>query len=394
MDEAKKTSPDARPRWKLGHTPSASDVALFEKKAMTGERIEDLARYQEAYLAKNFPELLTETGTRFALGHKDDPTFLPRLMEMTGSNLYVNRVNDLMEMPTKDRSWIGRYLRDGDNGTIILVGEDCASCKDQFNKKSDCELTHPDAVRLDQLIRIETANHETGHLLSSLLGQRKKFEGTGGKGSAWPEYAEENLAETYGALRMVQQLGPEALAYMPELRNENIRNLLGGDLTHYAVPSLEAVKEHVQKTPIEEIKAMSGRETFDLATKLSRPVSPEFHDKYIYPLSMVDGHSEKNRQQLLKALESERKTNPAAADLYEAIKTPIPEESEEANKLAKLNPLRSKGLKNYDNLDIDPKDNTAMVDFEKFNQSRLPLTCAPQISEQLKEMRDYTPKPE
>lgn len=278
------------PPWTLQLQPSASDVAKLEKEAARGEDTNIIAKYQTAYVARHYPELLTNNGPRFVIGSIDDPLLKVRMAQLAANKDDFNQAQNFSEKIRKNEAG-GTYSPL--TQSITLSPGQCPDCINPGKHKMSCDLPRtPLEVRGNQIWSVFASNHEVAHLLSFNKGIRRAF-GTVGS-SAWAEHAEENMANTYGALRTVRMLGKEGALYLPILQAELSLQLQPShvDAVHHSSRSIQSVMDYLKfdennkpsagtAKMVAQLQQMDERDVLELAQQLNRPLSPQIYSKYM-----------------------------------------------------------------------------------------------------------------
>ncbi len=125
-----------------------------------------------------------------------------------------------------------------------------------------------------RVLSLNSAEHEVGHLIQRLDGTSIKMEedekNSKNSNLRWIVHCEENFADTYAALRQISVKGSEGINRLRRLINY-FNFLFPQDAEHYTLNSTLNVYDYAQEH-LEEIKAASPRELYDLAKKLAAPL--------------------------------------------------------------------------------------------------------------------------
>lgn len=392
-------APKEPPQWTSQHQPSAAELNALEQQAKRAEDINVLAAYQTAYLARNYPELLSNTGPRFVIGSAADPTFLPRAAVMAGNAENISGIQSALERINR-REFTGAYSKKSQS--IALSPFLCPDCINPgIPENEDCSLpSHPATVRLHQITSIFASTHEAGHMLSTWLGIHAGFEKVGD--NDWADHAEENFANTYGALRTVRLLGMEGAYFLPTIKGMVSLTAQSSavDAIHHSSRSIQSVMDYMKfdkagnptaKTAIiaDKLAHMEDRDILKLAQQLSRPVSPFVYSNYLLPLG--DAYNNADSPEDLKQMQDElttawKKRPDRDHTLYEIRDAWSPKLNqpsyEQVMAWTKLNPYLPEGLaKDYYKFSYaDPQQAKAMF---AFALERRPAACTTALATQI-----------
>lgn len=271
-------------------TPEPVEIQALKQKVQQGDR-PSILPYLRKRLVADHPQLLTSKG---------QPVFIAGYLGSTDYN--VPSITSALEVaaPKASRHWYetiatrlhetsrrtletplpGGYINgialtiDSGKGplfsTLSLSPRLCPHCSAWESDPRTCRIKTPAGDRMDHLLVTADAEHEAAHILSSHLGLRAKRQQKFGKTSTELEQlAEENFANTYQALRMIQIFGEEGEAFQKLQLLSMVKDAQAGDVSHWSVASLHNVFNYLGKHP--DLRTMPARDLPRLAAKLMAP---------------------------------------------------------------------------------------------------------------------------
>lgn len=271
--------------------PTPAELQTLKHKVQQGDG-PSIVPYIRSQLLASHPQLRTDTGQpTFAIGFLGAKDFSPldtakflKSHAGEGNPLVTNRTATLdayslhssaeqrMKKESNGQKILGNTFT-FNNGSLSFVSLSptlCLHCSPQATDQRNCEISAPAGIRQSHLFTVHTGEHEAGHILSFQLGLRQKRQNR--MPGASPELlniAEENFADTYAALRMIQIFGQEGVAYQEMQIRDRVMSARKESVSHWSVASLLKVMDYYKEHP--ELLRMPASRLPDLAEKLMAP---------------------------------------------------------------------------------------------------------------------------
>ena len=271
--------------------PTPAELQTLKHKVQQGDGT-SIVPYIRSQLLASHPQLRTDTGQpTFAMGFLGAKDFSPldtakflKSHAGEGNPLVTNRTATLdayslhssaeqrMKKESNGQKILGNTFT-FNNGSLSFVSLSptlCLHCSPQATDQRNCEISAPAGIRQSHLFTVHTGEHEAGHILSFQLGLRQKRQNR--MPGASPELlniAEENFADTYAALRMIQIFGEEGVAYQEMQIRYRVMSARKESVSHWSVASLLKVMDYYKEHP--ELLRMPVSRLPDLAEKLMAP---------------------------------------------------------------------------------------------------------------------------
>lgn len=278
-------------------SPFAPDIQATQKAAAAPTS--DFLAYTREELIREFPHLRTKDGTnRLLMGTYMDPDLHPiHVLELS-----EKLAGESPTLPLKTlqyaRSLLDALSSSSTDGFQYTIGHPdygvqivatapdlCASCE-KPPPDGQCNPSHPDTNRRQELKRFYTVNHELAHLLGNMAGFEEKSieqarslynqlqtqgasaEETREKATRWGSHILENSAEAFGILRTVQIYGDEGYHFMKEQEVGLLKDPArkgGAKQARYYPPQARADLLEWARAHQDELRTMSQGDLFHLA---------------------------------------------------------------------------------------------------------------------------------